>query len=317
MIVIQVLSVSITQLLTLALGLPLIAIVITYLQSWLQSRPAEPNIGSEPPILPYWLPYLQHLPYFLWNPGALYNAGRKRFPDTPFTLVLAGTKFHVFSSPDTVNRILGRSRKFSFEPVMASMMENGVNLPLPDRPKFFSANSSPGQPKFVTENHNIWVQNLSGKRLDDIMRIYMKNFHEVLKEHVDLDSNEWTRVNLHEFVRRLIFETSILTFFGPCLRKIWPSMWKDWRTYDDATYIGVRTNLAYYLQPGAHGARERMFKAFEQWIDAAGEEEWNNADGVWCEKWGLKMNWERDRLARSTGFTFRGRACLQASFLFV
>lgn len=60
-----------------------------------------------------------------------------------------------------------------------------------------------------------------------------------------------------------------------------------------------------------------MFKAFEQWLDTAGEQEWNDADGAWCENWGFRMNWERDKSARSNGFTFRGRACLQASFLFV
>ncbi|CAK4034002.1 Cytochrome P450 family [Lecanosticta acicola] len=317
MIIAGIELITLHQLCLLLVVLPLASITITYLSSWLQSGSRKADSKNEPPLLPYWLPYLQHLPYFLWNPGALYLAGKKQYPETPFTLVLAGTKFHVFNSPDTVNHVFSRSRKFSFEPVMASMMENGVNLPIPDRPKFLSSGSLPGQPKFVNENHNIWVQNLSGKRLEDIMTIYMKHFRQVLAGQIDLHSSDWIRVNLYDFVRRVIFETSALTFFGPRLKQIWPTMWNDWRRYDDATYVGVRTNWAYYLQPGAYSAREKMFDAFERWITAAGEQDWDEADGAWSESWGFKMNWERDKLARENGFTFRGRACLQASFLFV
>ncbi|KAF2207330.1 hypothetical protein CERZMDRAFT_51311 [Cercospora zeae-maydis SCOH1-5] len=291
--------------------------IVTYTYSCLQSRPRSPYSKHEPPILPYWIPYLQHLPNFLWNPAALYRAGKQEFPDTPFTLVLAGTKFHVFDATATVNHVFSRSRKFSFEPVMASMMENGVDLPVSDRPKFLSSSSIPGQPKFVTENHNIWVQNLSGKRLDDIMRIYMQHFRQVLSQTLDIESCEWVKVDMFSFVRKLIFETSVLTFFGPRLGQLWPSMYEDWSRYDDSTYVGVRSNWAYTLQPGAHAARERMFKAFEKWIEAAGDEEWEDGDGAWNEHWGFRMNWERDRLARESKFTFRGRACLQASFLFV
>lgn len=292
-------------------------VAIVRLSSWPQSGTRTPSHRSEPPVLPHWIPYLQHLPYFLWNPGALYKAGKRTFPNTPFTLVLNGTKFHVFDSPDTVKRVFSESRKLSFAPVIASMMENGMSLPIPDRPKFLSKDASPGEPKFVTENHNIWVQNLSGKALDDIMTIYMKNFRAVLAEQVAMHSTDVIRVNLFQFMRRLIFETSALTFFGPRLRDIWPSMWEDWRRYDDATYIGIRSNLAYYLQPGAHAAKEKMLKSFEKWIETAGEEDWSDTDGVWCERWGFKMNWQRDKLASKRGFTSRGRACLQASFLFV
>lgn len=86
--------------------------------------------------------------------------------------------------------------------------------------------------------------------------------------------------------------------------------------FNDMTYVGVRTNLAYLAQPRAGRARERMLHAFEQWLQHDLPDEWPEEEGVWNETWGGKMNWEREHLARHFGLSLRGRACLQASFLF-
>jgi hypothetical protein len=304
-------------LLPLIPGLIITTIVFTYSISYIHSLRQSQNQESEPPLLPYWIPYFQHLPAFLLDPASLYESGRKHFSGKPFTLLLAGTKFYVFFSPESVSHVFSRSRLFSFEPVMASMMENAVNLPPPDRPKFLSSTAEGKDGKFLTENHNIWMRNLSGKRLHDIMEIYMTALPTVLESSLDLSSDKWQKKNLYPFLRKIIFETSVQTFFGPRLKQIWPTIWDDWRRFDDAAYVGVRSNWAYKLQPKTYRARERMFQAFERWLDAAGDSDWQDADGVWCESWGLRMNWERDVLGRQCGFTKRGRACLQASFLFV
>ncbi|USP81657.1 hypothetical protein yc1106_08931 [Curvularia clavata] len=200
---------------------------------------------------------------------------------------------------------------------MASMMENGVDLPPPDRPKFLSSTVDKAEGRFLTENHNIWTRYLSGKRLSGVMDIYMSALPPILKSSLDLSSDQWQKKSLYPFLRRIIFETSVQTFFGPRLAQFWPTMWDDWRRFDDATYIGVRSNWAFKLQPKIYKARERMFQAFERWLDAAEDYEWDNAEEIWCENWGLRLNYERDVLGRQCSFTKRGRACLQASFLFV
>jgi oxysterol 7-alpha-hydroxylase len=115
----------------------------------------------------------------------------------------------------------------------------------------------------------------------------------------------------------MIFETTVLTFFGPRIKKIWGNnMWDDWKLYDQATYIGVRSKLAIILQPRVYLAYRRMMVAFEKWIDS-GSTEWPATDGIRNEQWGARMNWERDRLGVECGFSLRGRACLQAGFLWV
>ncbi|WPH00652.1 cytochrome P450 [Acrodontium crateriforme] len=287
-------------------------LIVTYASRAAQSWPKPPNRGHEPPVAPYWVPYFQHIFSFLWDPNGTYQSSKNKYPNTPYTLLMMGTKFHIFSSKTTVAHVFSRSRAFSFEPVLSSMMENGVNLPEVDRPMF---QVTEGSNRFVASNHNIWLKYLTGKRLDDIMAVYMKNFHHVLEEHMDLQSREWISVDFHELMRRLIFEASLVTFFGTRIQYYWADIWEDWKLFNDATYFGVRSNWAYYLQPRAGRARERMLQAFEKWADID-PEEWVS-EGVWNETWGIKMNHERELLGRDYGFSLRGRSCLHASFLFV
>lgn len=251
----------------------------------------------------------------------------KAYHGMPFTIPMMNTKFYIFSSPTAVATVFGNSREYLFPPVVASMMENGVDLPVPDR-KFFniplsdkkrSEQATEVEHDFVKQNHTVYLKYLTSKRLDDIMAVYIDNFYSELDKAlgVDILGYEWTEIQLHECMRRIVFETSTTTFFGNRIRSCWgKNMWQDFRTWNDATYIGVRANFAYYFQPSAYFARRRMLQAFDKWVDCE-IEEWSEEAPLWNEKWGCRMNWEREKLARHFGFTHRGRACSQASFLFV
>ena len=235
-----------------------------------------------------------------------------------------GTKFHVFDSQATASLVFGKSRDFAFEPVLASMMENGMNLPIEDRPNFqiplrsqeVQSSDEHLSKSFVSANHSIWLKYLTGDPLDNIMEQYVRNLETELNGLFETSGSEWTSLDLHELMRKVIFEASVKTFFGFHLATHWPQMWEDWKRFNDATYAGVRSNMAYFLQGGAYPARERMLVAFEKWLEHQNKS-WNSTDRIWDQNWGLKMNWERDTLARKHAFSNRGRACLQASFLFV
>ena len=108
----------------------------TWLLSTVQSIPRPAGKRHEPPVAPYWIPYFQHMPQFLTNPNETFEMWKQRYPSTPFTLLMMGTKFHVFNSSDTVAHVFSKSRDFVFEPVVESMMANGLNLPPSDLTKF-------------------------------------------------------------------------------------------------------------------------------------------------------------------------------------
>ncbi|KAL7911801.1 cytochrome P450 [Trichoderma velutinum] len=313
------------QLIATCLVLIATVLITTRLNSLSHSWPAAAGKGHEPPIAPYWLPGIQHLAAFLLNPARTFRTTQSKYKDSPYTLLMGNVKFHVFGSPSAATHVFARSRIFAYEPVTMSMLENGLDLPVADRVHFQigldranSADHGAEHTKgFVLQNHNVWLRYLSGEPLDDLMQLFTRQFHQVLEQHLDMKTRGWQTVDLYEVLRKVIFDTSVLTFFGPRLAPIWgPTMWKDFCLFNDATYIGVRTNLAYVLQPRAGRARERMLRAFEQWLTLQSEGDWPDKDKYWNEEWGAKMNWERDHLARQFGLSLRGRATMQASFLF-
>ncbi|KFY28402.1 hypothetical protein V491_00486 [Pseudogymnoascus sp. VKM F-3775] len=158
----------------MAICLVPMVLLVTWHATLIRSWPSEPGSGKEPPVAPYSIPYLQHMISFLLDPYGLLQSLREKYPETPFTLTMMNTKFHVFSSPVTAAKIFGKSREYAFEPVIASMMQNGVNLPPQDLVKFTVHKRSPGSHsgkedstgEFVSLNHGVYIKYLSGKRLD-------------------------------------------------------------------------------------------------------------------------------------------------------
>lgn len=208
------------------------------------------------------------------------------------------------------------------------MMSNGVELPhadlakydVPISPKRHSPDFTPEQIEsfdFVQRNHAIWIKYLSGRWLDSIMTIYMDNFFAAVQETLPLDKGQdWNSICLHDTLSKMVYTSSAITFFGKRLDTVCPNMWDHWRIFNDALYIGVRSNISFYLRPRALLARTRMLRAFDRWV-ATDVEDWKEEDGVWNEKWGVRLNWEREKMCREHNFTLRGRACSHASFLWV
>lgn len=241
----------------------------------------------------------------------------KKYPGVPFSLVMMGTKFHVFDSVESASTIFSRSRDFDFSPIVASMMQNGLDLPDQDTQIYRGTlKSGNGSKPFQDLIHNAYIRFLTGKHLDSIMKVYGVNLANYMNENFQVSGLEKRKIFVFEEMRRLVFATSVTTFFGTRIQKDYPGFWGDFRRLDDTLYAGVRTNLPFRLSRQAWQARERILLAFDRWIDTA-VQEWPGGDDIWCEQWGLKLNWERERLHRDHGVTSRGRSCSHLSFLWV
>ena len=254
---------------------------------------------------------------------------RKKYPNSPFSLQMPGAKFHVFSSPGTVFSIFTKPRDFVCEPVVSSMMSNALELSGEDLQKFDipiehdrkSSHLTPAQREsyvFTSRNHALYLKFLSGKTLNSIMEIYTRNFLSMMSRAIPLsqDSSISTSISLHKTLQKMVFDTSCFTFFGNRVYQICPDIWSHWDSFNEAAYIGVRSRASFYVRPWTLRGRLLMLAAFENWCDTE-LEAWDEKDGVWNEKWGIKLNWERERMARDHNMTLRGRACVQVSFLWV
>jgi hypothetical protein len=242
---------------------------------------------------------------------------------------MPGAKFHVFSSPETVFSIFTKPREFICEPVVSSMMSNALELDGDDLQKF-DVPISPHRKSpdftlaqqesyvFVTRNHALYLKFLSGKTLNSIMKIYMKNFMSVVGSTIPVKAHSTMpkSMYLHKTLQKMVFDTSCLTFFGSRVYKICPDIWENWNSFNEAAYIGVRSRVSFYLRPWTLQGRRRMLEAFDTWCDTD-LEPWAEEDGFWNQKWGVRLNWEREKMARDHNMSLRGRSCVQVSFLWV
>lgn len=195
--------------------------------------------------------------------------------------------------------------------------QHWFNPPMEKRPKELAAGPDPRT--FIEANIRIWTKYLSGKWLDLTMDVYMKCLGTSLQKVLAISNvrgDEWQSLDIFNFMSRTVFETSAATFFGPRLSQIWgEEMWDDYSAFADAAYIGVRSNVIFWLRPRAGRGRKNMANVFKQWVDVE-LEDWDEADGGWNEKWGIRLNYEKEKIARDLGFSLQGRASLQLSFLF-
>lgn len=242
---------------------------------------------------------------------------------------MPGAKFHVFSSANTAFSIFTKPRDFICEPVVASMMSNGLELDGEDLQKFDvpispqrkSPDFTPAQQEsyvFVGRNHALYLKYLSGKTLNSIMRLYTKHFLAVMNRAIPVEETPTPRsMRLHRTLQKMVFDTSCVTFFGHRVPQICPGIWSNWNSFNEAAYIGVRSKVSFYLRPWTLRGRRQMLEAFDTWCDTELEPWDEEKDGIWNAKWGIKLNWEREKMARDHHMSLRGRSCVQVSFLWV
>ncbi|KUL86759.1 hypothetical protein ZTR_04786 [Talaromyces verruculosus] len=301
---------------------PVLILLISTYALWISTSRKQNISAKEPPVAPYLIPYFGHLFAFLLDPGRLVRDMKVKYPDSPFTLIMMGHKFHIYNSSEVIAHVFSRSREFLFHPIVASMMENGLAVPKPDQPKFGVpiaeySNDQKESKAFVEANHAVFVKYLSGGNLTVTMEEYSKRFVRVLDEIIpEGTSIEGKSIPVHERMQKLIFYASLNTFFGKRLQSNYSEIWDDFQILERALYVGVRSKLAFLLDPKAYKARRRLLEHFDDWVDMD-IDDWKEEDGMWNEKWGMKLNWEREKLHRQHGFTLRGRSCSHASFLYV
>lgn len=206
-------------------------------------------------------------------------------------------------------------------------MSNGLELDGPDYDKF-NVPISPHKKSpdftleqqesftFVSRNHGLYLKHLSGKTLDPILQLYKKNLLRLIGQGLPTQPGSSNSIQLHKTLRKLVFDASSVTFFGTRLLQLSPNLWEDWWSFDEAAYIGVRSRASFYLRPWTLAGRRRMLEALDEWVETD-LEPWSHERGVWCDKWGVKLNWEREHMARDHNMTTRGRSCVHASFLWV
>jgi hypothetical protein len=211
-----------------------------------------------PPFLKGYLPYLGVAIPFLRNPEGFLRECQEEFGGI-FTLYMGGKRLHVVSDPISGIPTIWRNPKVFTFSVLANQFDItlfGVAEKQAKDTVFYKAQLKLIQPHlFASEAVTTLIKNFN-----DNLQIILPREIAKLGDETKLET-EGVVVNLDQWLKRLLFECSGRSFFGPT----WPNdddFFNDFYMWDEGIY-SILKNYPSFLTKKAIDARERYYKKLE------------------------------------------------------
>jgi cytochrome P450 len=167
-----------------------------------------------------------------------------------FTIILFGKRTHIVSDYKVYPGIQKKPKLFSFNPIVHEMGQK-----LGGKVKDFD-------PSMVRESAMKFTKYLQGKDLEEISKVFgrltLKKLQEMFEAH---SKNGEMIVNLHEFVRTVLFNSSSKTIIGEDFDS--DSTENDFFKFDDNLRI-ISFGLPRYFTQFAFDAKQRVLKEIEK-----------------------------------------------------
>jgi hypothetical protein len=277
---------------------------------WRHQHLTQSNL-IRPPKVPYTIPILGHALYFL-TPGhaRIWSYMASRVPPSigAATLRLAGTDWHILSSPSAIAAMFKqKSAKMHFR---TQALGGICGMSQPDLRRFYQMDAEGGATAALErqwKDVNIWFFKKEG--VDVLTAEFMRHFTSRLA-HVKDD--EEVSISLLEWIYPIMMSASVDGYFGSKLLEIYPDCVADYTIFEkDFTHLFF--GAPRFLIPNAYKYRQRLLDGLERYIVTVSEETKGiipPPDGPpkWDSYWGSPANRARHRYYNSVNLTTRGRA---------
>ncbi|KAI0195402.1 cytochrome P450 [Xylaria flabelliformis] len=305
-------------LLVLACLLPPITYVITSISASHQSRSEEE--GREPPINPYWFPFLGNLFGFLSAPDLLIHSIIRRFGhEGPVAIRIGPEKVYLLTRPDEYGAVLRATRSLTNKAVMAMVMEQVFGSPPSARHVYRNDKSGIGAVPLagssVPEKLRVWhhqhktsARYLQGESLRQMTTRVIDHLSAELAKTTPgepIDSGDWVELDdFYTWFVHKLFAASTVAIFGAHILKLNEGFVKDFWEYMESwpTYSKM---LPKFLAPRAYRARQRVLDGIKKWHQFARQHSdyRNNSSEYpdWDEYWGSSWIKARQQWGMDTG----------------
>ena len=104
------------------------------------SKHLEPDGARTVPAVPYWIPFLGHLPSMGLDADTFVKSQRQRYKDGIFALNFGGTTHNIVYTPGLATALLNQKASHAdFEHISSEMMWNVFGFPVKEKEKWFRA----------------------------------------------------------------------------------------------------------------------------------------------------------------------------------
>ena len=284
-----------------------VTLVITRLLSSVKSGSnfIGPDGARTVPAVPYWIPFLGHLPSMGLDADTFVKSQRQRYKDGAFALNFGGTTHNIVYTPGLATALLNQKSSYAdFEHVGSQMMWNVFGFPVKEKEKWFNGlkDLQAGYKYLLTEPHlgrmvAQTTQRMKG-RVVDLVTFATSPVDQMLWERtsmvkvkVDAKGEQVVETSLLPLIRDFCAHVANPTIMGSNFLTNFPDVFDELWTFDRGfLYLGAGLPRWFPILKltRAHIARKKLLEAVYAFHNALEKEtlgkdpgaDWNDLDDV-------------------------------------
>ncbi|PGH00652.1 hypothetical protein AJ80_09142 [Polytolypa hystricis UAMH7299] len=309
------------------LGIFLVATYLFTLCRFYATRgPKSRFAGSEPPTVPYWIPFVGSALSMVTDPHKFFMETLVKRPDKgPMTMRLGPIRMYLIMGADNIQSVFRYSRQLSFEFMQLRIAEKVKGLPAHDAQQLGADDSGTGSAPLsnITENGRIWhklhaiyLKNLTEKKAVDFLT---DKFVSEFSKQLQSVPWQYETMGLLGFLQKYQFNASTTTLVGPRILDFSPQFVNNFWDYD-AAFMTLMQGMPRFMRRGGWAARDRCLEATKEWLAAATENSGRSNitpddDPDWDENFGHRLVRERNAALLNYGISFDGRAAMHMGLI--
>ena len=289
--------------LTLALLIRILTYTITSIKSALTLRCTR---VSEPPIVPYFIPFFGNLLPFLFSASDFASSITRSFGfTTPVRIRLGPFKAYIVHSAAHYDTFLRAAKDLRIDFAVILTLRLLFKLPASVN-KFYLADDSeihhipnPGSKtahgdrihyhRYVTS-----TKFLKGPHLQGMTERFVWHLRKQVAEAKDIQDDWVDLPDFARFLQRQLFSAASYSLMGPSFLRLSPSLNDDFWDFVECLPVYMR-GMPRIFNPEAHQRRERVLEGVKRYHRHAAQHAGlaKPGDPIWDEHWGAKIMKER------------------------
>ncbi|KAI0454853.1 cytochrome P450 [Xylaria acuta] len=299
------------------LVIPILTFSITSIISWIST--ASKREGREPPLNPYWFPFLGDWLPFLLARKSLVNRIHRRVGDMPSTIKLGPVTAYLLTQPERYGPLLRDTRSCTNKAFAVIIMEQIFGMPKSAMHIYRNDKSGVGAvpiPGSTIPTHlRVWHHHyrtasryLQGDSLRSLSAQVVEHLSSELAKadpNNPVDSGEWVAIpDFFTWWTHRYFAATITALCGPHLIALNPGFVETFWDYLNS-WPSISKFYPRILAPKVYRSRQHILDGIKRWHAYARQHSdyrQNGADApAWDEYWGSAWFKVRQRWGQDTG----------------
>ncbi|PBK74089.1 cytochrome P450 [Armillaria solidipes] len=243
-------------------------------------RNAQTRALNEPPLLPYWIPFVGHALWYGWRSNEVYLAARMFSPDSrPASVTLMGQRIYIVTASKDVSAVY-RAKSLSFNDLILWGLGAVFNVSQKGRDAIAYRPAEDYNSSLLENSHGFYRDALKeGTALNEFTTSFLDCLHvELAKEDAKIDASpKGMKIPLRDWARTILGTASTIAMMGPQILEEEPDLLKyNWQF--DQDQVSFTIGLPRFLIRKQYANREKLIRAFEKVYK---DRETKQHDAIW------------------------------------